>query len=201
MTALMFAFSLISGFMVSKTEKYRALLVTSGAFCVAGFFALSALRTGSGVYVLIAVLCVLGVGFGLGTQLSVLVVQNSFSTKVMGTATASNSLFRDLAGTLGMSVVGAFFASRASVRFADTGTGVSFASLTPESMKQLHEPVHSLIAQAYHDALIPVLGTFVPLMIAVVVAAIFVRDDRLRDTGHSDPGEINDPSEIVDTGL
>ena len=71
-------------------------------------------------------------------------------------------------------------------------------------MKQLHEPVHSIIAQAYHDALIPVLGTFAPLMIAGVIAAIFVRDDRLRDTGHSDPSEINeinDPSEIVDTGL
>lgn len=201
MTALMFAFSLISGFMVSKTEKYRVLLVTSGAFCVAGFLALSALDIGSGIYVLIAVLCVLGVGFGLGTQLSVLVVQNSFSTKVMGTATASNSLFRDLAGTLGMSVVGAFFASRATARFAETGTGVSFASLTPESMKQLHEPVHGIIAQAYHDALIPVLGTFVPLMVVVVVAAIFVRDDRLRDSGNSDPSEINDPSEIVDTGL
>ena len=189
MTVLMFLCSLISGYMVSKTEKYRILLMVSGVCCVAGFVALQSLRSHSGVVIHILVLCVLGIGFGLGTQLSVLVVQNSFSTGVMGTATASNSLFRDLAGTLGMSVVGAFFASRATARFDQTGTGVSFSSLTPESMKRLHEPVHTVISQAYHDALIPVLGMFVPLMITVVIAALFIRDDWLRDSSEVEAGD------------
>ena len=54
----------------------------------------------------------MGLGLGLSMQIMVLIVQNSFPLREVGTATASNNFFRQIGATLGSAVVGSLFASR-----------------------------------------------------------------------------------------
>ncbi|WP_342015750.1 MFS transporter [Corynebacterium bovis] len=186
MMVTMFAFSLLSGAVVSRTQRYRVNLLIAGVVSAVAFVLVGTLGHDGGLVPLMAVLGLLGVGLGFGTQLTVLVVQNSFPVRVVGSATGLNNLFRDLGGTLGMSVVGSLFTARLVSGLAETGTGVEVDSVTPALVRGLPDAARELVAQSYDNALIPVLVLLAPLMVVAVVAALFIDDATVR-SGASRP--------------
>lgn len=171
---------------MSRTQRYRVNLLIAGAVSAVAFVLVGTLGHDGGLVPLMAVLGLLGVGLGFGTQLTVLVVQNSFPVRVVGSATGLNNLFRDLGGTLGMSVVGSLFTARLVSGLAETGTGVEVDSVTPALVRGLPDAARELVAQSYDNALIPVLVLLAPLMVVAVVAALFIDDATVR-SGASRP--------------
>lgn len=191
MMAVMLPSSVIIGFVVSKTGRYKWYPVLGSAIVGVALFLMGTFVTADqNVLVVIGCLCVLGLGLGLSMQMLVLIVQNSFPVAMVGTATASNNFFRQIGGTLGMSLIGSLFTSRLASNLEDgikslgpqgaqamKGTGSN--SLTPEVVKSLPDPIHSIIVNAYSDALVPIFLWVCPLGIIAAIILMFVREKAL----------------------
>ncbi len=98
--------STITGQVVSKTGKYKALLVGGFAVSTIATFALSFLAPDSLYWHEAVMMFFVGVGFGVAMPVMNLAVQNEFSQKELGAVTASSQLFRNLGSTIGTAVFG-----------------------------------------------------------------------------------------------
>lgn len=98
--------SAIGGQLISRTGKYKLLGILGMAFLVVGLFLLSTMSpdTSYGTVILYMILAGIGVGFNF-TVLN-LSAQNAVSNKMLGASTASLTLFRQLGGTLTISIFG-----------------------------------------------------------------------------------------------
>lgn len=102
---LMFA-SITAGQLVSRTGKYKALIV-GGFVLMTAMIALLTTLTPETTYAYEAVIMVfLGLGIGVAMPVMNIAVQNEFEQKDLGAATSSNQLFRSLGSTIGTAVFG-----------------------------------------------------------------------------------------------
>ena len=122
-----------TGFLATKTGRYKWMPIASCAVAAVGFVLLSRLTPDTSLLVTGVFLFVLGFGIGLGQQILVLVVQNEFPHAIVGTATAANNFFRQIGSTLGASLVGALFTSRLAA---------DLAAQLPKTGQHQHEPHH-----------------------------------------------------------
>ena len=124
-------------------------------------------------------------GLGLSMQILVLIVQNSFPLREVGTATASNNFFRQIGATLGSAVVGSLFASRLAELLArrlpagaTAGAGGS-DSFTPALVNKLPDEIKDLIIDSYNDALAPIFIWMVPLALLATTVLFFIKEKPL----------------------
>ncbi len=99
-------FSTLTGQVVSKTGKYKFLLVGGFGVSTIATFALSFLTPDSLYWHEAIMMFFVGVGFGVAMPIMNLAVQNEFSQKELGAVTASSQLFRNLGSTIGTAVFG-----------------------------------------------------------------------------------------------
>lgn len=147
-----------------------------------GFFLLSTIQVDTTAIVMLVYLFILGFGIGLGLQILVLIVQNEFSHRLVGTATAANNFFREIGSTLGASLVGTMFTSRLTADLAGKlppSDNISLATLTPAAVDKLPDSIQAVIAQGYSDALIPLFLYFVPLAIGAFLFSLFIQQHPL----------------------
>lgn len=174
-----------TGMLASKTGRYRWMPVAMCAVCAAGFGLMATMAPGTPVWQTVAILLTVGCGFGLGLQILTLIVQNEFPHSMVGTATAANSLFRQVGSTVGASLVGSLFTARLVADVADRlppADNVSLPSITPSFVDGLSGPVQAAVAQGYSEALVPLFAYFVPLCLAGLVLALFIRQKPLATT-------------------
>ncbi|WP_084499857.1 MDR family MFS transporter [Brevibacterium album] len=185
MTPLMAAMLIVGttvGFAVSKYGRYRRFPIIGMAIATAGLVLLSTLHVETPMWQIMIWLGVFGTGLGLAMQQLVLIVQNSFPVSMVGTATASNNYFRQVGGTLGMSLVGTLFTSRLMSNLeegmrglpADAGDMGSANQLTPDLVAHLPEPLYDLVVHAYNDALVPLFLWCAPLTAIAFVTSMFI---------------------------
>ncbi|MGO1949426.1 MAG: DHA2 family efflux MFS transporter permease subunit [Mycobacteriaceae bacterium] len=179
----MFIFSTLAGFFVSRTQRYRVTVAVGCIVAAGGLAALGMVDTETPLVWFMLILGFVGVGFGINAQLTVLVVQNSFPVKVVGTATAANQLFRNLGSTMGISLVGSLFTARLVEGIQRTAPDVAYSSITPGKVAGFDAATRADVVAAYHDALIPVLLGMAPLMALGVLSALFIRDRSFRSAG------------------
>ena len=101
---------------------------------------------------------VLGFGLGMTMQVLVLAAQNAVPYRLLGVATSGSTLFRQVGGSIGVSIFGAVFANRLAGNLADVlppGTDVP-AGAGAEIVDQLPPAAVSLYLEAFADALGPV---------------------------------------------
>ncbi len=102
---LMFA-SISAGQLVSRTGKYKTLII-GGFIVMTTMIALLTTLTPSTTYLYEAIIMVfLGLGIGVAMPVMNIAVQNEFEQKDLGAATSSNQLFRSLGSTIGTAVFG-----------------------------------------------------------------------------------------------
>ncbi len=186
MGALLVA-SVISGQLVSRTGRYKWMPIAGGVLVAASLVLLSTLNPDSPLWEICAYLAVMGLGLGLSMQMMVLIVQNSFPLREVGTATASNNFFRQIGATLGSAVVGSLFASRLAALLVErlpaaaTGGGAPGGSnsLTPAVVGKLPAPIKELIISSYNDALTPIFIWMVPLALVAAVLMCFIKEHPL----------------------
>lgn len=176
--------SIAAGQLVSRTGRYKYLPITGSAVVAVALALLSTMTPGMPVAVICGYLAVLGVGLGMSMQILVLVVQNSFPVREVGTATASNNYFRQIGASLGAAVVGTLFASRLSDLLATSAASITGGanSLTPDVVRSLPAATRDLVVSAYNDALTPIFLYLVPLMLVAVVLLVFVEEKPLATT-------------------
>ncbi len=179
--------SIVVGQAVSRTGRYRWYPITGAVVMALGLLLLSILEVGDPRWQIEGSLLVLGIGIGLGMQVMTLIVQNSFSHQIVGTATAATNYFRQVGGTLGAAAVGSIFTARLvdslSADLPQSGqTSAGAGSLTPDLVAGLPTPVRDIIVAAYNDALMPIFLWLVPLAIVSAIALWFLREDTLSQT-------------------
>ena len=198
----MLASSILSGILVSRNGRYRIYPVVGSLIAAGASFWLFRLTTSTAVWQVSAATFVMGAGIGLFFQLLITVVQNAVPARHLGTATSGNNFFREVAVSLGASLIGAAFSSgltshlterigdlarssdpavlAALAKFQDADT----SSLTPALVNQLPTALHDAVASSYADALLPIFGWMIPLFVVTAVIGLFLPEVPLsRKTG------------------
>ncbi|OLO83299.1 MDR family MFS transporter [Actinomyces naeslundii] len=184
--------SILSGVLVSRTDRYKIYPVLGPLVAAGASFWLSRLTTTSPVWQISAATFFMGAGIGMFFQLLVTVVQNAIEARHLGTATSGNNFFREVGVSLGASLIGAAFSSGLTSNLTDRigelarsadpavlGTLAQFkdadtSSLTPALVDQLPTVLHDAVASSYADALLPIFGWMIPLFVATSVIAVFL---------------------------
>ncbi len=101
--------SIVSGLIVSRTGRYKWLTVGSVGIMAIGLALLSQLRADTSVPLLWLWMFVTGVGVGPTLATFTIIVQNSVPFQVLGVATANLTFFRQIGGTIGLTIAGTIF--------------------------------------------------------------------------------------------
>jgi len=129
--------STLSGQYMTKTGKYKKLALFGMILLIAGMLMMHYMDSA-----LMAILSMIVFGLGLGPAMSVfsLVIQNAVAPTQLGVVTASNQLFRNLGGTIGVAIMGTLMNHGITSRFKDqaaTGQGVDLSKFDPAVQEQL----------------------------------------------------------------
>mgnify|MGYP000970778455 FL=1 len=207
--------SILSGILVSRTDRYKIYPVLGPLVAASASFWLSRLTTTSPVWEVSAATFFIGAGIGMFFQLLVTVVQNAIEARHLGTATSGNNFFREVGVSLGASLIGAAFSSGLTSNLTDRigelarsadpvvlGTLAQFkdadtSSLTPALVDQLPTVLHDTVASSYADALLPIFGWMIPLFVATSVIAVFLPEVPLsQKTAMEQIAEAEDMAEV-----
>jgi EmrB/QacA subfamily drug resistance transporter len=174
--------SVLSGWIVTKTGKYKLFPILGGAIMGVGMFMLSGIsssKVGSGIDFV-----VLGLGMGLMMQLVSLISQNSVELKDMGVASSSRMFFQSIGGSLGVAALGALFASRLNGYMAAHAAGSGFhakgGSFDPAMIARLPGPQREIVLAAITHAVHSVFILGVPGAVLIFVFALFIKEIPLR---------------------
>lgn len=173
-----FITSTASGFIASKTGKYKWMMILSSVLATVGFFLMSTIQIHESLILPLAYLFLLGFGIGFGMQMMTLVIQNEFPHAIVGTATAAYNFFSQIGSVLGASFIGTLFTSRLTADLASTlpkVDNISVSKITPQLVDKLPDSVQSIIAQGYSDALVPLFFAFVPLCAVTIIFMIAIK--------------------------
>ena len=103
--------SIISGQIISRTGKYKALVAGGIAVMAVGIYLMSGLRSDTPLPIFWAWMFVTGIGIGPTMSAFTLIVQNAVPVSQLGVATSNLTFFRQIGGSVGLAVLGTVFAT------------------------------------------------------------------------------------------
>jgi MFS family permease len=167
--------SMWSGRRTARTGRYRRFPVAGCAFAAAGFVGLTLIRP-STPPVLVAVCAgLVGTGVGLFNQIGV-AVQDAVPARIVGTATSTVALVRELGVTVGAAALGGLLSARLLTGLGDQQ---HLARLSPDRLRVQPAGTRHLYAAAYLSAFGTVALVLAVLFAAALVAALLLPDRRL----------------------
>jgi EmrB/QacA subfamily drug resistance transporter len=101
----------ISGQIVARTGRYKALIGVSLVVLAVGLFLLTNLRAETDRPLIWLWMAITGVGIGPSFAVFTLVVQNGVPVQQLGAGTSSVTLFQQVGGTVGLAITGSIFGS------------------------------------------------------------------------------------------
>ena len=104
--------SILSGQIVARTGKYKVLLLGAITLLGIGSFLFTHLGASTNMQTIWAWQFVLGVGIGPTLAVFTIVVQNAVPFRKLGVATSNLTFFRQIGGTIGLSIAGTIFGSQ-----------------------------------------------------------------------------------------
>src|SRR5438552_9630780 len=110
--------SVTSGNVHPRTGRYRPFPIIGTAIAAVAIFLLSRLAVSTPIWLAALYMLVLGLGLGLVMQVLVLAAQNSVPYEMLGVATSGSTLFRQIGGSIGVSIFGAIFANPPATQLA-----------------------------------------------------------------------------------
>ncbi|HLT82984.1 MAG TPA: MDR family MFS transporter [Phototrophicaceae bacterium] len=183
MMGTMLVTSTVTGQLVTRTGRYKWMPITGSLVLAAGLALLSTLTADMGVWHVCLYVGIIGLGLGMSMQILVLIVQNTFPLREVGTATASNNYFRQIGATLGSALVGSIFTSRLASLLVERlpaeaveSVGGGADSLTPAMVAGLPDAIRQPIVESYNDALTPIYLWIAPLGLIAAVLLMFVKE-------------------------
>jgi EmrB/QacA subfamily drug resistance transporter len=103
--------STLSGILVSRTGKYKLMLLGSAATLTLGMFLLTRLQLSTGYWTLSLWMLIAGVGVGPTFSVTTVALQNAVPIRRIGVATSNLTFFRQIGGSVGLAIAGSIFAS------------------------------------------------------------------------------------------
>lgn len=203
------AMSISSGRYISRTGRYRWFPLVGTSLVSVGLLLLTRIGAHTSLVVVGCYILIFGAGLGLFMQVLTLVVQNAVPMSQMGVATSSVTFFRSMGGAIGASALGAVLTARLGYEFprrlpaSALAAGDKVAQLvqSPDALKAIgrtNPALHEGIIQAYSHAIDRLFLVAVPVSLLSVIAALFVRQVRLRSGAA--PGPAPDQPMSVPSG-
>ncbi|RDI43261.1 MDR family MFS transporter [Nocardia mexicana] len=175
---------------ITRTGRYRVYPPLGALIMAGGMLWMTTLNAHTSVWVVSAMLMVIGAGLGLIMQIIVLVVQNAVAPDQIGTATSANNYFREMGGAIGVAIFGSIFTHRLTDGLTDVFTehgpeavqaGLQPGALVPSVVKNLPDGLHDAIVGAYSDALVPGFWYLIPGAALAFLLALFIPHLTLSD--------------------
>jgi len=104
--------SIISGILVSRTGRYKAIIVSGLAIMTVGIALMTQLTATTDITTLWVWMFITGLGIGPTLSVYTIVVQNAVPFRQLGVATSNLTFFRQIGGSVGLAVTGTIFGSR-----------------------------------------------------------------------------------------
>ena len=201
--------SIASGQIVSRTGRYKPVILVGIVTLTVGMALMTQLRAGTDDLMLAVWMFIAGLGVGPTFAVFTIVVQNSVPFKEMGAATSDLTLFRQIGTTIGIAVAFTIFrlnfswnllreqliAAGAPPQFVtvDPPPGFDPAALTSvnanasvDFLAQIPPQFQEIFTDGFHRALTIAIGNSIWLGVAAsaiaLVAAFFLKEIPLRTT-------------------
>jgi EmrB/QacA subfamily drug resistance transporter len=196
--------AVISGQVVARIGRYKALIATALFVLSLGLFLLTNLHRDTPLPLLWLWMAATGIGIGPAFAVFTLVVQNSVPVRQLGVGTSGLTLFQQIGGTVGLAITGSIFGSKLleempkqiqaagvpaqfASQFASGGAsalnnvsgtgdlGANILSQVPEQFRAAVEPLIPAIVNGIHEAIsIATASTFVVGIITAFVAGLVI---------------------------
>ncbi|HZT15485.1 MAG TPA: MDR family MFS transporter [Gaiellaceae bacterium] len=176
--------SILSGNLITRFGRYRPFPIAGTAIMTAGVYLLSRLSLATHTWQAAIYMLVLGLGLGMTMQVLVLAAQNAVDYRFLGVATSGSTLFRQIGGSIGVSVFGAIFANelgRQLARRLPHGAHVPTVA-NPAIVKQLPPAIHAPYVASVAASLRPVFLAATGVSFAAFLLTWLLREVPLRKT-------------------
>jgi len=180
--------STLSGFLMTRTGRYRALPILSTALLVAGLLLLATMQLDTPSWQIALYMFMVGAGIGPVNSVSITATQNAVSHDLVGVATAGTTLFRQIGGSIGVSVFGAIFSSGLAARLGDVMSDAAGAgSFSAEAVAALPPAARQMVLEAFASALHPVFFTAAGGALLAFGLAFLLKERPLSSTLRREP--------------
>ncbi len=119
--------STLSGVIVSRTGKYKLMLIGAAALLTIGMYLMTRLQISTGYWTLSLWMLIAGLGVGPTFSVTTVALQNAVPLRRIGVATSNLTFFRQIGGSVGLAIAGSIFA-------------LTFASQLPTSLTNAGVP-------------------------------------------------------------
>jgi len=175
--------SIASGNLISKFGRYRPFPIAGTALMSVGMLLLSLLVVDTPTWHAAVFMLILGLGLGMVMQVLVLAAQNAVDYRQLGVATSGSTLFRQIGGSIGVSIFGAIFANRLAhelVARLPLGAHLPKAA-NPAAVKELPPAVHLPYVEAFAASLRPVFLAAAGISLLAFALTWLLREVPLRE--------------------
>ncbi|WP_158866932.1 MDR family MFS transporter [Leifsonia sp. AG29] len=184
--------NLASGWLASRTGRYRVFPVLGTAIGAAGLTVMAFLPAFLPLWVPTAVMAVVGLGTGCFMSLIVAVVQSAAPRRETGTVTATVNLVRQVGATVTTALIGGVIAAGVAALLP---ASLNPRTLTPSAVHALQPQLQLQVAGIYHDVFAPVFAGLAITYAVGLVASLLLPPGRLSDEATTPPASADlDPA-------
>ncbi|UYN99882.1 MAG: MFS transporter [Devosia sp.] len=192
--------SMLSGFLMTRTGRYKLLPQVSTFVLIIGLALLANMQLDTPSWQVAIYMFLVGAGIGPVNSVSVTATQNAVSRDQVGVATAGNTLFRQIGGSIGVSAFGAIFSSGLAARMGEllpAGSSGGTGSFNAQMVAALPEPTRSLVLEAFASALHPVFYTAAGAALLAFALTFFLEERPLSNSLRQEPEAEIDAEETA----
>ena len=179
-----FLASTVSGRAISRTGRYKAIMVAGAVLLTTGLALMGSIDESTSFTLVGLYMLVVGSGVGMLMQNLVLATQNTLPVTDMGAGTATVAFFRTLGGAIGVSALGAVLANRVQHLMVDglTELGVPASALgsggsgTLPDLATLPGPVRQVVEHAFGVGVAELFLIGAPVALLALVAVLALRE-------------------------
>lgn len=183
--------STLGGQLVSRTGRYKSILIVGLGAMTAGMFLLSFMGISTMDAELIRNMVLIGTGIGLASPILVIVAQNAFEHSRIGVVTASLQFFRSIGGLFGVAAFGAIMIATLNSNLASTSGTALLQNQNPEvllehfSLSPIDDQKMLMLRSALSSSLdrIFFIGTLITSV--ALILTFFLKETPLRKTHKS----------------
>jgi EmrB/QacA subfamily drug resistance transporter len=188
--------SIWSGRRTARTGRYRRFPVAGCAVAAAGLAGLALAGTSTPPVLVGVCAGLIGVGVGSFGQVTNVAVQDAVPARLVGTATSTVALVRELGVTLGAAALGGLLSARLLHGLGPLG---DLARRSPEQLRQLPTALRHTYGAAYLSAMTPLFAGLALLFAAGAVVALFLPDRELGEHLITDADDRHQVSYVPDS--